>query len=40
MRPGAAEPQRTPDVLLPDEFVDSIRMPKGDVAWAKGATHD
>jgi cation/acetate symporter len=22
------------------EFVDSIRMPKGDVAWAKGATHD
>jgi cation/acetate symporter len=22
------------------EFVDSIRVPKGEVAWAKGATHE
>jgi hypothetical protein len=22
------------------EFVDSIRVPKGELAWAKGAQHD
>ena len=30
----------TPPSKEMQDFVDSIRVPKGDIAWAKGATHE